>query len=139
MVGKKLKQFGSSKGWYLGANSVFGIEGGYLVNVFQSARTDNPSSKSIRVETDPIVGEAQEMVRGKLEAGKKALGYDSIAILDSSITVTITETWRSTTPEKLRDILATVLALCNEAGIPSHLARYAGEVRHPYVVDGVGT
>ncbi|WP_116105575.1 hypothetical protein [Lewinella sp. IMCC34191] len=138
MVGKKLKAFGKSKGWYLGTNSVFGLEDGYLVNVFQSARTENPSYKSVHVETEPLPDNVATIVQDRLTTRQEALGYQSVAVQEGAVTIVFTESWRSTSPNKLDAAVSAIIEACRDANVQPHHSAYGTDDRQPYVHDGKG-
>ena len=138
MVGKKLKAFGSSRGWYLGEKSVFGTEDGFLVNVLQSDRMETPSYKAIRVDTASVPEDGREKLRARLEAQKKTIGFSSVGVFEHSTVVTFTESLRSTPPEKLDAALDLVLSSARDLGIHPHFSTFAGSDRQPYVHEGHG-
>ena len=138
MVGKKLKAFGAQKGWYLGNKSVFGTEDGFLVNIGQSDRMESPSYKTVRVETEPLTDDRRSALQEGLEAQKKALGYQSVAVFDSCVVVTFTESLRSTSPEKLESALQAVVTACRTLGVQPHFSSYTGDGREPFVYNGCG-
>ena len=139
MVGKKLKAFGRARGWYLGSSSVFGLEKGFQVNIFQGGLLENPQYKLVFVETDALDETKQSAIAEALTSRKKELGFASLEITDRSVAIRFTETVRSTKPGNLELAITLITDALEAAGIEPHFSSLiSGEARSAYIYNGGG-
>ncbi|PPK86512.1 hypothetical protein CLV84_3441 [Neolewinella xylanilytica] len=140
MVGKKLKAFGKAKGWHRGTDSVFGLEHGFQVNIFQGGILANPQFKLICVETTLLDQGTQSAIVEAINARKEEVGFASVETTDRSVAIRFLETLRSTKVAKLEQAIALLIATLETSGVRPHFSTFINEdARLAYVHNGKGT
>lgn len=138
MVGKKLKQYGQSKGWYLTPDSVFGLYKGYCVTIAQTSALSNPQYKTIIFDTEKMSTEQVNGMQTVLQRIQKENKNSLFQVGETGLSVSLFENLFKIKAEKLDAILDTLFNELEALGVGKPFAQVDTSTLGYYNLSGNG-